>query len=160
MSDWFVGAAATSSVFRCASRASLAGALLVLAGCADPFQPRASDYGTLTPIERLRLIDPSNLPKYAKPELATPLDAMDQASIQAARTRFEGLDKVLHHTWKMAKPGPARVAFGPPLVLTGDDYDLFLEAYEEGDPKADYNDDDSVTGDDLDDYLYDYNEGC
>lgn len=94
MSDWFVGAAATSSVFRCASRASLAGALLVLAGCADPFQPRASDYGTLTPIERLRLIDPSNLPKYAKPELATPPDAMDQASIQAARTRFEGLDKV------------------------------------------------------------------
>ena len=31
--------------------------------------------------------------------------------------RLHGLDKVLHHTWKMAKPGRVRVAFGPPLRL-------------------------------------------
>jgi long-chain acyl-CoA synthetase len=36
--------------------------------------------------------------------------------------RLIGLDQVLHHTWKMAKPGPARVAFGKPLMLAGDDY--------------------------------------
>ena len=29
--------------------------------------------------------------------------------------RIEGLDKVLHHTWKMATPGRVRVAFGAPL---------------------------------------------
>jgi long-chain acyl-CoA synthetase len=33
-----------------------------------------------------------------------------------------GLDKVLHQTWKMAKPGPARIRFGAPLRLRGDDY--------------------------------------
>ncbi len=29
--------------------------------------------------------------------------------------RIDGLDKVLHHTWKMARPGRVRVAFGAPL---------------------------------------------
>jgi long-chain acyl-CoA synthetase len=36
--------------------------------------------------------------------------------------RLEGLDRVLHQSWRMARPGPARVAFGPPLRLEGDDY--------------------------------------
>ena len=36
--------------------------------------------------------------------------------------RLEGIDRVLHHTWKMAKPGPVRVTFGAPLHLNGDDY--------------------------------------
>jgi long-chain acyl-CoA synthetase len=36
--------------------------------------------------------------------------------------RLEGLDRVLHHTWKMAKPGPVQVIFGPALRLSGDDY--------------------------------------
>jgi long-chain acyl-CoA synthetase len=36
--------------------------------------------------------------------------------------RLEGIDRVLHQTWKMAKPGPVRVIFGPPMQLTGDDY--------------------------------------
>ena len=36
--------------------------------------------------------------------------------------RLEGIDRVLHHTWKMAKPGPVRVMFGAPMQLTGDDY--------------------------------------
>jgi long-chain acyl-CoA synthetase len=36
--------------------------------------------------------------------------------------RLIGLDQVLHQTWKMAKPGPARVVFGKPMMLTGDDY--------------------------------------
>jgi long-chain acyl-CoA synthetase len=36
--------------------------------------------------------------------------------------RVEGLDRVLHPRWKMAKPGPVRVAFGAPMRLTGDDF--------------------------------------
>jgi len=36
--------------------------------------------------------------------------------------RLEGIDRVLHHTWKMAKPGPVRVVFGEPIHLSGDDY--------------------------------------
>src|SRR5258708_6025946 len=35
---------------------------------------------------------------------------------------IEGLDKCLHHSWRMAKPGRVRIAFGKPLILNGDDY--------------------------------------
>jgi long-chain acyl-CoA synthetase len=36
--------------------------------------------------------------------------------------RVEGLDRILHHSWRMARPGRARVAFGRPLRLRGDDF--------------------------------------
>jgi long-chain acyl-CoA synthetase len=36
--------------------------------------------------------------------------------------RIDGADRVLHPTWRMARPGPVRVAFGAPLRLQGDDY--------------------------------------
>jgi long-chain acyl-CoA synthetase len=36
--------------------------------------------------------------------------------------RLEGIDRVLHQTWKMAKPGPVNVTFGAPMQLSGDDY--------------------------------------
>ena len=36
--------------------------------------------------------------------------------------RLDGLDRVLHHTWRMARPGRVRVAFGPPMRLGGEDY--------------------------------------
>jgi long-chain acyl-CoA synthetase len=36
--------------------------------------------------------------------------------------RIVGLDKVLHHTWRMARPGHVRVVFGKPMRLIGDDY--------------------------------------
>jgi long-chain acyl-CoA synthetase len=36
--------------------------------------------------------------------------------------RIDGLDRVLHQTWKMAKPGRVRVAFGEPMRLHGDDF--------------------------------------
>ena len=36
--------------------------------------------------------------------------------------RLEGLERVLHKTWKMAVPGRARVTFGARLDLEGDDY--------------------------------------
>ena len=44
--------------------------------------------------------------------------------------RIEGLDKVLHHTWRMAKPGRVRIAFGKPLILTGDDYEALANQVE------------------------------
>ena len=45
--------------------------------------------------------------------------------------RIDGLDKVLHPTWKMAKPGRVRVAFGAPIRLVGDDYETLAKQVEE-----------------------------
>ncbi len=45
--------------------------------------------------------------------------------------RLIGLEQVLHHTWKMAKPGPAEVVFGKPLMLTGDDYAALAKEVED-----------------------------
>jgi 1-acyl-sn-glycerol-3-phosphate acyltransferase len=36
--------------------------------------------------------------------------------------RIDGMDRVLHEGWKMARPGRVDIAFGPALRLTGDDY--------------------------------------
>jgi long-chain acyl-CoA synthetase len=36
--------------------------------------------------------------------------------------RLDGVDKVLHTSWKMAKPGPVSVTFGAPIHLSGDNY--------------------------------------
>jgi long-chain acyl-CoA synthetase len=36
--------------------------------------------------------------------------------------RLEGLDRVLHHTWRWPRCGTVRVSFGRPLELEGDDY--------------------------------------
>jgi 1-acyl-sn-glycerol-3-phosphate acyltransferase len=36
--------------------------------------------------------------------------------------RLDGLDRVLHTTWRMARPGRVRVAFGAPLQLRGENY--------------------------------------
>ncbi len=36
--------------------------------------------------------------------------------------RLEGADRVLHQSWKMARPGRVTIKFGKPLRLTGDDY--------------------------------------
>jgi long-chain acyl-CoA synthetase len=44
--------------------------------------------------------------------------------------RLEGLDRVLHHTAYMATPGRARVAFGPPMRLDGDDYEALAKRVE------------------------------
>ncbi|MEO5819244.1 MAG: AMP-binding protein [Vicinamibacteraceae bacterium] len=44
---------------------------------------------------------------------------------------ISGLDKVLHQTWKMAKPGPGRIRFGAPLRLQGDDYAALAKQVED-----------------------------
>jgi long-chain acyl-CoA synthetase len=36
--------------------------------------------------------------------------------------RIVGVDRVLHQSWKMARPGPVRVTFGAPMRLEGTDY--------------------------------------
>jgi long-chain acyl-CoA synthetase len=45
--------------------------------------------------------------------------------------RLEGLDRILHHTAHMATPGRARVAFGPPMRLEGDDYEALARRVED-----------------------------
>jgi long-chain acyl-CoA synthetase len=44
--------------------------------------------------------------------------------------RIIGLDRVLHPTWRMARPGRVRVAFGKPLHLSGDDYEELAKRVE------------------------------
>ena len=56
------------------------------------------------------------------------------ASRLAARVvpvRLEGLDRILHKSWRMAKPGSARIAFGTPLSLEGDDYTSLARRVED-----------------------------
>jgi len=36
--------------------------------------------------------------------------------------RLDGLDRILHHSWRFPKRGTARVAFGRPMSLKGNDY--------------------------------------
>jgi long-chain acyl-CoA synthetase len=43
-------------------------------------------------------------------------------SVPVVPVRIEGADRVLHPTWRMARPGVVRVSFGAPLQLRGDDY--------------------------------------
>ena len=37
--------------------------------------------------------------------------------------RLEGVDRVLHPSWKMARRGPVAVRFGAPVIFQGDDYE-------------------------------------
>jgi long-chain acyl-CoA synthetase len=45
--------------------------------------------------------------------------------------RLEDFDKVLHPSWKMAKPGRVRIAFGKPLTLVGEDYQALAKQVED-----------------------------
>jgi long-chain acyl-CoA synthetase len=45
--------------------------------------------------------------------------------------RLEGAEKVLHQKAKMATPGPVRVAFGPPIMLRGEDYEGLARQVED-----------------------------
>jgi long-chain acyl-CoA synthetase len=45
--------------------------------------------------------------------------------------RIEGLDKVLHLTWRMAKPGRVTVHFGAPMRLEGNDYEALARKAED-----------------------------
>jgi long-chain acyl-CoA synthetase len=45
--------------------------------------------------------------------------------------RLDGLDKVLHSSWKWPKRGPVRIAFGAPIKLEGDDYQALAKRVED-----------------------------
>jgi long-chain acyl-CoA synthetase len=45
--------------------------------------------------------------------------------------RIDGVDRVLHPSWKMARPGRVRVAFGSPMRLGGDDYEALARQVED-----------------------------
>ena len=47
--------------------------------------------------------------------------------VSVVPVKLEGLDRVLHKDWHMARPGRVRVAFGAPIRLTGDDYAALAE---------------------------------
>jgi long-chain acyl-CoA synthetase len=51
-------------------------------------------------------------------------------SVPVVPIRLEGVDRVLHKSWKMARRGRVRVAFGPPLDLDGEDYANLARAVE------------------------------
>ncbi len=44
--------------------------------------------------------------------------------------RVHGAHRILHQTWKMARPGAVRVAFGAPLRLEGDDFTALARRVE------------------------------
>jgi long-chain acyl-CoA synthetase len=44
--------------------------------------------------------------------------------------RLEGLDRILHHSWKFPSRGRARVAFGRPMSLSGSDYEALARQVE------------------------------
>jgi long-chain acyl-CoA synthetase len=44
--------------------------------------------------------------------------------------RLEGVDRVLHKSWRMARRGGVRVAFGPAIKLEGDDYAKLVRRVE------------------------------
>jgi long-chain acyl-CoA synthetase len=46
--------------------------------------------------------------------------------IPVVPVRIEGMDRVLHHSWKMARPGRVQITFGPPLRSTGNEDYLAL----------------------------------
>jgi long-chain acyl-CoA synthetase len=51
-------------------------------------------------------------------------------AVPVVPVRIVGLDKVLHHTWRMARPGRVRVSFGKPLHLSGEDYETLAKQVE------------------------------
>jgi long-chain acyl-CoA synthetase len=44
--------------------------------------------------------------------------------------RLDGLDRVLHHTWKFPARGPVGVTFGPVILLEGNDYPALAHRLE------------------------------
>jgi 1-acyl-sn-glycerol-3-phosphate acyltransferase len=52
-------------------------------------------------------------------------------NVPVVPVRIDGLEHVLHHTWRMAKPGRVRVAFGPPMTLSGERYEALAQQVED-----------------------------
>jgi 1-acyl-sn-glycerol-3-phosphate acyltransferase len=50
--------------------------------------------------------------------------------IPVVPVRLDGLDRILHQRWKFPARGTARVAFGAPMLLKGNDYARLAEQIE------------------------------
>ena len=57
--------------------------------------------------------------------------AAARLQVPVVPVRLEGLDRILHHTWKFPKRGNARVVFGRPMWLEGTDYADLARQVEE-----------------------------
>jgi long-chain acyl-CoA synthetase len=53
-------------------------------------------------------------------------------NVPVVPVRLKGLDRILHPTWHMARPGRATVTFGQPITLQGQDYASLAKQVEEG----------------------------
>jgi long-chain acyl-CoA synthetase len=51
--------------------------------------------------------------------------------VSVVPVRLEGVDRVLHSGWHMARPGHVRVTFGAPMRVTGDDYEGLAKQAED-----------------------------
>jgi len=56
---------------------------------------------------------------------------MLRVGVPVVPVRLDGVDRVLHHTWKMAKPGRVTVSFGAPMRVSGDNYEELARQVEE-----------------------------
>ena len=52
-------------------------------------------------------------------------------SVPVVPVRIEGLEKILHHSWTLPRFGRAKVTFGAPMSLTGQDYAALAARVEE-----------------------------
>jgi long-chain acyl-CoA synthetase len=52
-------------------------------------------------------------------------------AVPVVPVRLEGLDRILHHRWKFPQRGHARVVFGAPILLKGNDYAANARVVEE-----------------------------
>ncbi len=52
-------------------------------------------------------------------------------SVPVVPVRLEGLDRILHHSWRFPRRGRASVTFGPPMSLSGHDYKELASRIEE-----------------------------
>jgi long-chain acyl-CoA synthetase len=52
-------------------------------------------------------------------------------SVAVIPVSLQGVNRVLHRTWRMARPGRVLVEFGPAMKLTGDDYASLARRVEE-----------------------------
>ena len=64
---------------------------LLAGGCQSPFHTYDSDYGKLTPVERLRTIEPSGIESMGTPMEAPKTPAEMAEGARRVRSRFEGL---------------------------------------------------------------------
>jgi long-chain acyl-CoA synthetase len=55
----------------------------------------------------------------------------DRLRVPVVPIHLEGVDRVLHRTWRWPRPGPVRVTFGAPLTLESADYGRLARQVEE-----------------------------